>query len=406
MSSISITKPIILSVIIPAYNEENGIAAIIERVLKVEKNLAEAGIDQLELIVVDDASKDKTVQIVEGCPGVRLVKHAANRGYGAALKTGFAAASGQLLGFLDADGTYPPENFPQLCEHILQGADLVVGSRRSGGESEMPFVRKLGNFIWSNLVSILGNQRVVDPASGMRVFRKDTLERLYPLPDGLNLTPVMSTRAIHEGIKIVEVPIPYQERVGRSKLSVVRDGLRFLSSIIWTVLTYNPVRIFGFIGIGLVAFSLVVLVSLLISRLSGVTTIQPAGVAVLFAAMVSAVTGVSVFALGVTFNYLVTLFVKKPVRQGLFRKPIFKQPLERHFGWAGLLAILLGFCLALISLYLGMRGWEIARLWLYLSGSAMLILVGVQLVIYRLLIKVLAELSEREIVTKKDLKSI
>lgn len=368
--------------------------------------LIDSGISSLELIVVDDGSKDRTVEIVEEFPGVHLICHGQNRGYGAALKSGFTSAGGQLLGFLDADGTYPPEYLPKLCEAAIDGADLVVGSRRSGSETEMPFVRKLGNFIWSNLVSILGSERVVDPASGMRIFHREILERLYPLPDGLNLTPVMSTRAIHEGIKVVEIPIPYKERVGRSKLSVVRDGLRFLGSIIWTVLTYNPVRIFGFIGLGLVGISLLILLGLLANRLSGITTIQPAGVAALYAALVCGVTGVSVFSLGVTFNYLISLLIKRPVRQGLFRKPLFRKPIENQFGWLGAVSILTGIGLAIFSLVMGLQGWEIGRLWLYLLGSALLILVGIQLVIYRILIRVLAEISERELLTKKDLKSI
>ena len=236
---ISRERPSVLSVVIPAYNEADGIAAIMERVLAVRPELAAVGVD-LELVVVDDGSADRTAEIVAACPGARLVRHPTNRGYGAALKTGFNAARGDLLGFLDADGTYPPESFPDLCREALAGADLVVGSRRSGAESEMPVVRRVGNLLWSNLVTLLGNHRVVDPASGMRVFRREALERLYPLPDGLNFTPVMSTRCIHEELKMVEVPIPYRERVGHSKLSVVGDGTRFLHSIVWTALSYNP----------------------------------------------------------------------------------------------------------------------------------------------------------------------
>jgi glycosyltransferase involved in cell wall biosynthesis len=164
---------------------------------------------------------------VHSIEGVRLIQHPTNKGYGAALKTGFGEATGELIAFLDADGTYPPEYFPQLCTEVLKGAELVVGSRRSGESSEMPPMRRLGNFIWSNLLSLLGNKRVHDPASGMRVFRREILERILPLPDGLNLTPVMSTRAVHENIKVIEIPIPYSERKGRSKLSVVHDGTLF-----------------------------------------------------------------------------------------------------------------------------------------------------------------------------------
>ena len=98
----------ILSVIIPAYNEEAGIADIVDRVLAVRPALAEVGVADLELIVVDDGSGDRTAEIVTANPRARLVRHIKNRGYGAALKTGFSEAGGDLLGFLDADGTYPP----------------------------------------------------------------------------------------------------------------------------------------------------------------------------------------------------------------------------------------------------------------------------------------------------------
>jgi glycosyltransferase involved in cell wall biosynthesis len=403
MTSAEFTIPLTLTVVIPAYNEENGIAEIAQRVLAIAPSLPAAGVSDLELVVVDDGSRDRTAEVASAIPGVRLIRHPRNRGYGAALKTGFNAAQGELLAFLDADGTYPPEHFPELCKHVLAGADLVVGSRRSGSDSEMPAVRRLGNFIWSNLVTLLGGQRVMDPASGMRVFRREILERLYPLPDGLNLTPVMSTRAVHEGVKVKEVPIPYRERVGRSKLSVVRDGTRFLSSIVWTVLTYNPVRILGAIGLVMVGIALLIGLGFVAARLSGVTSIGPWGVAALYAALVLGVTGVSVFSLGATFNYLVSLFLKHPVRQGLFKKPVFKQPIEHSFGWIGGISLLVGLILGLLSMTLGIGGWEIARLWLYLLGSALFILIGVQLMVSWVVMRVLEELSQREENIQKDL---
>ena len=217
-----------LSIVIPAYNEEASIVSVMRRVLAARPALRDEGVHDLELIVVDDGSHDKTRDLVRSMPDVRLLCHAGNGGYGAALKTGFAAAHGEYIGFLDADGTYPPEYFPNLWRAASQqNADIVIGSRMAGADSEMPAVRRLGNFIFANLVSLVSAQRITDSASGMRIFKKSILERIYPLPDGLNLTPVMSTRALHEGLKMVEVPIPYSERAGRSKLSVVRDGMRF-----------------------------------------------------------------------------------------------------------------------------------------------------------------------------------
>ncbi|MFN2291507.1 MAG: glycosyltransferase family 2 protein, partial [Anaerolineae bacterium] len=155
-----------LSVVIPAYNEENGIADIVERVLATRPALREAGAD-LELIVVDDGSHDRTAEIVSGYPEVCLVRHPTNHGYGAALKTGFARARGTWLGFLDADGTYPPEHFPALLTAGRgQGADLVIGSRMAGTESQMPLSRRAGNLFFATLVSLIGNHRISDSASG------------------------------------------------------------------------------------------------------------------------------------------------------------------------------------------------------------------------------------------------
>jgi hypothetical protein len=168
-------------------------------------------------------------------------------------------------------------------------------------------------------------------------------------------------------------------------------------------LAYNPVRILGVLGLAGLALTTLILAGLTATRLSGVTQLGPWGVAAVFIALVAGVTGLSLFALGVTFNYLVTLFYKRPVRQGLFGKPLFKAPLDRQFGWMGALAVALGLVIAGVSLGLGVSGWEIARLWLYLLGSAMLVLMGVQLVTYWILLRVLDELSQREILAQNDL---
>lgn len=396
-----------LSIVIPAYNEERGIAEIVNRVLAVREKLAKSNVELLELLVVDDGSKDRTPEITQeianrdGC--VKLIRHVKNRGYGGALKTGFSKAQGDLVGFLDADGTYPPEYFPELCELAMKGHGLVIGSRMSGTESKMPVTRRVGNLFFAALLSLLSHQKISDSASGMRIFRREILETLYPLPDGLNLTPVMSARAAHEGVDMVEYPIPYSERIGHSKLSVVRDGSIFLRSIIWTVLAYNPSSVLGLFGTGGVAVMFLVGLGLIIARLSGVTTIGPWGVVALFWGLVSGVVGISVLALGLTFNYLVSLFNKPPEQNANTRVGLLPADIDRQFGWIGLGAFGVGVVVALISLVLGVQGWEVQRIWLYLLGSAMFILVGVQLVIYWILMRVLEELSRRHDLIEKDM---
>ena len=213
----------------------------------------------------------------------------------------------------------------------------------------------------------------------------------------------MSTRALHEGVNIGEVPIPYSERIGRSKLSVIRDGRIFLQSMVWTVLSYNPVRILGMVGATGIGIAVLVFVGFVIARLQGLTTLGPWGVVALFTALISLVAGINIFALGVTFNYLVSLFHKRPIRQGLFGKPIFKSPLDLQFGWIGMIAVAFGIVIALVSMALGVQGWNIERLWFYLLGSAMSFLSGIQLIIYWLLLRILEELSQRDLLTKYDM---
>src|SRR5262249_50987610 len=298
--------------------------------------------------------------------------------------------------FLDPDGPVPPDPRPALWRAALDGADIVVGSRMAAEENGMPFTRRVGNRLFAALVTLLGNRRVRDSASGMRVVRREVLRRLEPLPDGLHFTPIMSLRAMHEGLRLVEGPIPYAERIGQSKLRVGRDRLRYLRSIVWTALGYNPVRVLGGLGLAGVAVAALVGAGLVLARLNGVHTLGPFGVAAVFAALVCGVGGVSLFGLGATFNYLLALTLRAPRRYGLFGAPLFARPLERHFGWAGLVVAGAGGVLAAGSLVLGMYGWPIDRLWLYLVGSALLILVGVQLVVSWILMQTLQEVAARD----------
>jgi len=384
-----------LSICIPVYNEEGAVAETLQRCLAIRDALDRCGVPDLEIIAVDDGSRDGTAAIIARHPEVRLIRHETNRGYGAALKTGFAAARHDLIGFLDADATYPPEHFPQLCMAALgAGGELVIGTRMVGPDTDMPTMRRVGNSFFARLLTLIGRTPVTDTASGMRVFHRHVLELLSPLPDGLNLTPVMSTRAVHERVAVVEVPIPYHERVGESKLSVTRDGMRFLGTIISTTLAYNPVRVFGLIGLAGMGLAMAVLAGLMLARVNGVTTLGLWGTLAVFVALVAGVSGVSLFALGATFNYVVSLFYNRPIRQGLFKRPLIEIPVEQLFLPAGAVMVVLGVGVSAASLVLASRGWPIERLWLYLTSSAMAILIGFQLGFWWLMASVLRELSK------------
>lgn len=241
-----------LSVVVPAYNEEAAIGEVLRRILAVRDALQqEAGISDLEVLVVDDGSTDGTARVVTDLAGacrgrstVRLIRHPANLGYGAALQTGLEASRGSLLAFLDGDLTYPPEWLPALCRMARRpGVDLVLGDRMSGRESRMPPVRRLGNAAFAWLTSLLCGTRVPDCCSGMRVLSARAWRELGPLPAGLEFSPSMTVRALQRGLTLERVAIPYHERVGRSKLKVFTDGLRFLRAIVREVWRYRPGRL-------------------------------------------------------------------------------------------------------------------------------------------------------------------
>jgi hypothetical protein len=388
-----------LSIVIPAYNEERAIGAVLERMRAVGPALQEAGFTDWEVIVVDDGSRDRTAEIVSAYPEVRLIRHPVNRGYGAALKTGFAHARGEWLAFLDADATYPPESLPDLYRAArASGADMVVGSRMGRAESEMPLVRRIGNWGFAFLLRVLGSAAISDSASGMRLLRREILERLYPLPDGLNFTPAMSARAIYEGLRMIEVPIPYRERLGQSKLHPLQDGVRFLHAIVWTVMTYNPVRVFGMAGFGLIVAGAGL-------GLSAFLWPGPGGWPFprLFAAVVLGALGAHLFAVGTLFNYLVSLFHKRPIRQGLFGRPLFRQPLERRFLPLGLLSVAAGLILYGWAAMAGLTAPPFPAPWFVPAVSALTMLMGVDLITAWILVRALSELSQRELRIRQDL---
>ncbi|UCF34965.1 MAG: glycosyltransferase family 2 protein, partial [Phycisphaerales bacterium] len=178
-----------------------------------------------------------------------------------AIKEGFEQGSGDLVAFLDADGTCDPNFFAELCAALIREEAAVAIGSRMGPRSKMPAVRRLGNRIYAFILSLLSNRPVPDTASGMRVIRREALARLYPLPDGLHFTPAMSARALtDERLKLVEIPMPYEERVGDSKLHVLRDGVRFLRTIFEMTLMWRPAKLFFFAAI--VCLSLMTLLAM------------------------------------------------------------------------------------------------------------------------------------------------
>ncbi len=252
-----------LLIVIPALNEEAGIEAIITRSLKARATIiAESPVTEVEITVVSDGSTDRTVERAgRYADRIHLIVFEKNRGYGAAIKEGWARSDADLLGFLDADGTCDPEFFADLCRALERdGSDVALGNRLHA-QSRMPVLRRVGNFVFAHLLTLFSAVRVRDTASGMRVVRRASLPKLMPLPDGLHFTPAMSARAIlDDDLKISETDMPYQERTGVSKLKVWKDGVRFLKTILESAFLYRPsgpLEIVGFLSLGVAVFLMV-----------------------------------------------------------------------------------------------------------------------------------------------------
>ncbi len=238
-----------LLVVIPALNEEQSIESIVMRTHEAKQHIIEKGhVTSVDIVVVSDGSTDNTVKIASSLSDkTRLIVFEKNRGYGAAIKAGWdLVPEADLLGFIDADGTCEPKFFADLCNMVVnENADVVLGSRLNKN-SEMPLIRRFGNTLFSILLSLVAEQKVRDTASGMRVIKRTALNEIMPLPDGLNFTPAMSARVILGGsLKIMEKDMPYSEREGESKLSVWKDGKRFLAVILENIFLYVPFRIYN-----------------------------------------------------------------------------------------------------------------------------------------------------------------
>jgi glycosyltransferase involved in cell wall biosynthesis len=386
-----------LSIIIPAYNEEEAIAAIIERCLAERDNIVrETPVSDVEVIVVNDGSKDRTAEIAAQFPEINLVSYEKNKGYGAAIKAGFDKATGTLVAFLDADGTCDPRYFIDMCRKLIEeDADIVIGSRMTPG-SRMPFIRKVGNRFYALLINLLGNTSITDSASGMRVIKKSSLKKIYPLPDGLHFTPAMSCRAVLDhNLSISEIPMTYEERVGRSKLGVVQDGMRFLKTIVDIALTYAPFKFFGITGIGLflmgffyglypllyyVRFRLVP--DYMLYRLLTVTVLI--------------VTSFGFFTVGIISDEVIQLLYKRKRREKGFKAVLYRSLSQRKLIMSGIAVLGLGVILNYKTIWEYFSTGRIDIHWVYVITGALLIMVGLQAIALGIVRRILALLRRAE----------
>lgn len=238
--------PPLITVIIPAYNEEAGIAKTLTLLLQ-EKYL-----EKEEIIVVDDGSSDSTARIVETFPQIKLIRHPFNRGYGSAIRSGTRAAKGDYICWFDSDGQHQVEDLVKVCKKLTEeNLEYCIGVRND--ESYQDPNRKLGKWLLRQSVNFSVGQNVPDFNSGLRGFRKEVLQRYtHLLPKGFGastLTTLLMIESNHHG---ATVPITVQKRIGKSAVKQFRDGMRTLQIILHIVILFKPLKFFGNIGLFLI----------------------------------------------------------------------------------------------------------------------------------------------------------
>jgi len=229
--TVSINK---LSIVLPARNEAASLAVLLPRLAR--------SFPDAEIIVVDDGSADETVQTCAK-ENVHLIRHPYSMGNGAAIKTGARASTGDAIVFMDADGQHRPEDIPSLVEMFKNGYDMVVGARQTGSHAGTH--RAVANDIFSRLASWMVRHTIHDLTSGFRIVRADKFRQyLYLLPNGFSYPTTITMSFFRAGYPVAYIPINTPRRIGKSHISLLRDGVRFLMIIIKIGTLYSPLRLF------------------------------------------------------------------------------------------------------------------------------------------------------------------
>jgi len=274
-----------LSIVIPVCNEEEALpetVSFFDEFLKTNPNS--------EVIFIDDGSTDKSADILNklSAPGIRVIRHGKNKGYGASLKIGIKYAKYDSVCITDADGSYPNDDITALFHaFIKENADMVVGAR-TGAFVDKGIIRKTTKSMLKKLAQHLSGETILDFNSGFRVFRKELAARaLRYLPDGFSFTTTITLYFLSNDHKIAYVPIDYYQRKGKSKIRPIKDTLNFLQLIIRTVMFFNPLKVFLPLSLLFLFLSFSVLViSYVMGRVMDITT------------MVLFVMGIQLLALG------------------------------------------------------------------------------------------------------------
>ncbi len=239
-----------LSVVIPAYNEQNSIREVALSLIKI---LSDYKI-KYEIILVNDGSTDDTKKILQDLKGIRTIHHPYNKGYGASLKTGIKAAKYNTVIMLDADGTYPVDKIPEMLKYAGK-YDIVSGARLRG--ASIPLLRRPAKFILSLLANFLTGKRIPDINCGLRIIKKDHVQRFFnilPPRFSFAITHLLACLTNEGTVKFI--PIPYAKRKGRSTIHPIKDFIKFITIIIRVITYFKPLRFFSLVSLSLLGLAL------------------------------------------------------------------------------------------------------------------------------------------------------
>jgi glycosyltransferase involved in cell wall biosynthesis len=224
-----------VSIILPAYNEAEVVAQIVKRIRQIYPDP-----DRVEILVIDDGSTDDTAKVA-ALAGAHVIQQPYNKGNGAAVKAGIRAAQGEIILMMDADGQHAPEEIEELVAPIGE-YDMVVGARRG---ADQHLHRRIANAFYNALASYMTDFTIQDLTSGFRAIRRDiALSFCYMLPNTFSYPTTLTMAIIRAGYSLKYVPIKVKKRVGKSKIKLIRDGVRFLFIMIRIITIFSPLKVF------------------------------------------------------------------------------------------------------------------------------------------------------------------
>ena len=230
-----------VSIIIPALNEAGSLGSVVERLTEVLEEHRAALSLAYEILVVDDGSSDETMRVAKEA-GARVVHHPENLGNGAAVKAGMRAAGGDYWILMDADGQHDPATVPKIVEG-LDRYDMVVGARTKGRGTGVH--RNLANKVYNLFASYVSGRKIPDLTSGFRGMRAKVARRfIYLLPNTFSYPTTLTLAFIRTGHSVLFEPIEAAPRVGKSKIRLIRDGVRFFYIIVRIATFFSPFKVF------------------------------------------------------------------------------------------------------------------------------------------------------------------